>query len=99
VSYVVPGPQGSITVTPAVLVGLVANAAETVDGAQVRRGRRRLEVEVADGRARVRLELTTRYGIVLPELARKVQERVAAAVTEMCRVDVEAVHVSVEEVA
>jgi uncharacterized alkaline shock family protein YloU len=99
VSYVVPGPQGSITVTPTALAALVARAAETVDGAQVRRGRRRLEVDVADGRARVRLELTTRYGIVLPQLARMVQERVAAAVTEMCRVDVEAVDVSVEEIA
>jgi uncharacterized alkaline shock family protein YloU len=35
---------------------------------------------------------------VLPELARTVQERVAAAVATMCSVDVESVDVSVEEV-
>ena len=48
-----------------------------VDGVQVRRGRRRLEIDVALGEARVRLELTARYGTVLPEVARAVQERVA----------------------
>jgi uncharacterized alkaline shock family protein YloU len=64
----------------------------------VRRGRRRLEVEVADGRAHVRLELSARYGIVLPHLAREVQERVAAALTSMCGVEVEAIDVSVEAV-
>jgi uncharacterized alkaline shock family protein YloU len=98
VSFLLEEREGTITVTPSALGELVARAAEAVDGAQVRRGRRRLEVELADGTARVRLELTARYGVVLPELARAVQERVALALTTMCRVDVEAVDVSVEEV-
>jgi uncharacterized alkaline shock family protein YloU len=85
-------------VPPSVLADLVARAAETVDGAQVRRGRRRLEVELANGGARIRLELAARYGTVLPDLARAVQERVAVAVEATCGVSVEAVDVSVEEV-
>jgi uncharacterized alkaline shock family protein YloU len=97
-SYVLPGDRGSITVTAAVLNDLVVRAAESVDGAQVRRGRRRLELTVADGHASVRLELSARYGAVLPVLARAVQERVADALAGMCGVEVDAVDVSVEAV-
>jgi uncharacterized alkaline shock family protein YloU len=95
-SYVVPGDHGSITVTASVLTELVVRAAESVNGAEVRRGRRRLEIDVAEGHARVRLELSARYGVVLPRLARDVQERVADALASMCRVEVDAVDVSVE---
>ena len=97
-SYMVDGERGSITVTPSALAGLVVRAAETVDGVEVRRGRRRLEIDVADGRAHVRLELSARYGVVLPQLARQVQERVAHALSSMCRVEVDGIDVSVEEV-
>ena len=97
-SYVVPGDRGSITVTASVLNELVVQAAESVEGAEVRRGRRRFEVNVAEGHAGVRLELTARYGVVLPELARQVQERVADALTTMCGVEVDAIDVSVEAV-
>jgi uncharacterized alkaline shock family protein YloU len=98
VSYVVSDARGSITVTASALTELVVRAAESVDGVEVRRGRRHLEIEVADARARVRLELSARYGVVLPRLARMVQERVSAALTSMCSVDVDAVDVSVEAV-
>lgn len=97
-SYVVDGARGSITVTPSALAGLVVSAAEAVDGAEVRRGRRRLEIDVAEGHASVRLELSARYGLVLPDLAREVQRRVAEALSAMCRVEVDKVDVSVEEV-
>ena len=97
-SFILEEVQGTITVTPSALAGLVAAAAERVDGVHVHRGRRRLEIDLADGTARVRLELTARYGLVLPELARDVQEQVAEALTTMCRVVVETVDVSVEEV-
>jgi uncharacterized alkaline shock family protein YloU len=90
--------SGSVTVSPAALNQLVVQAAESVSGAQVRRGRRRLEVDVADGHARVRLELSAPYGAELPRLARKVQERVADALAAMCAVEVDAVDVSVEAV-
>jgi len=98
VSYVVTDVRGSITVTASALADLVVRAADSVDGAEVRRGRRHLEIEVADAKARVRLELAARYGVVLPRLARMVQERVTAALTSMCAVDVDAVDVSVEAV-
>jgi len=64
----------------------------------VRRGRRRLDVDVALGEANVRLELTARYGLVLPEVAREVQERVADALATMCAVRIGTVDISVEEV-
>jgi uncharacterized alkaline shock family protein YloU len=99
-SYVVPEAAGTITVTPPALAGLVIQAAEAVDGVQVRRGRRRLDVvvDVALGEANVRLELTARYGLVLPEVAREVQERVADALVSTCAVRIGNVDVSVEEV-
>ncbi|HKC21390.1 MAG TPA: Asp23/Gls24 family envelope stress response protein [Gaiellaceae bacterium] len=97
-SYVIAGDRGSVTVTPAAMTQLVVQAAESVTGVEVRRGRRRLEIEVADGHAQVRLELSARYGLVLPPLARTVQERVADALTTMCGVEVDAVDVSVEAV-
>jgi len=95
---VLPEPEGTITVTPPALAGLVIQAAEAVDGVQVRRGRRRLDIDVTLGKARVRLELTARYGLVLPEMARAVQERVADALATMCAVRIASVDVSVEEV-
>ena len=98
-SYVVPqSTGGSITVTPAALHSLVARAGDSVDGAQVRRGRRRLDVEVSAGHARIRLELIARYGAILPEVARAVQEEVASALATMCAVEVDGVDVFVEEV-
>jgi uncharacterized alkaline shock family protein YloU len=97
-SMVVSEPAGTITVTPPALAGLVAQAAEAVDGVQVRRGRRRLEIDVALGEASVRLELTARYGLVLPDVARQVQARVADALATMCGVSIGSVDVSVEEV-
>jgi uncharacterized alkaline shock family protein YloU len=97
-SYTVPGDRGAITVTDSALSELVVGAAEGVEGAEVRRGRRRLDIDVADRHASVRLELSARYGVVLPTLARQVQERVADALAAMCGVEVDAVDVSVEAV-
>ena len=97
-SLVLPEAEGTITVTPSALAGLVIQAAEAVDGVLVRRGRRRLDIDVALGEARVRLELSARYGLVLPDVARDVQERVADALVTMCAVRIGSVDVSVEEV-
>ena len=90
---------GSVVVTPGVLAQIVQRATESVDGARVRarRPRRGLDLEVDDGRARVELDLSVRYGVVLPDLARDVQERVATALVTMCGLEVEAVDVSIEE--
>ena len=88
-----------IKVTDAALTQIVVRAAEQVDGVRVRRPRRRLEVELADGAARVEVELAVAFGRVLPDVARAVQERVAGALGTMCAVDVTAVNVSIEELA
>ena len=97
-TFVLDEPGGTITVTAPVLADLVTQAAEGVDGARVRRGRRRPEIEVGADGWRVHLELAARYGVVLPDVARRVQEQVAEALTTMCKVTVETIDVSVEEV-
>ena len=91
------GPGGTITITPAALTQVVVRAAEGTAGARVRRPRRGLEIELEDGHARVQLELAARFGLVLPDLARDVQDRVSGALEGMCGLVVDAVDVSVEE--
>ena len=95
--YVLQEESGSIDVTAGALAQIVQRAVESVDGARVRRPRRGLDLRLDDGRARVELELAARYGTVLPDLARDVQERVADALSTMVDLDVEAVDVSIEE--
>ena len=80
-----PEPEGTITVTPPALAGLVIQAAEAVDGVQVRRGRRRLDIDVALGEARVRLELSARYGLVLPDVADRKSTRLNSSHTATSR--------------
>ncbi len=92
------GPEGAITVAPAALTRLVVRAAESVDGARVRRPRRSVEVGHGGGRASVSLELAVGYGKPVPELARAVQERVAAALAATSGLSVERVDVAVEEI-
>jgi uncharacterized alkaline shock family protein YloU len=95
---VIREPAGTISIPPGTLAQIVQSAAESVDGARVRRPRRTLELDVDDdSRARVALELRVRYGVVLPQLARSVQERVAEALSDMCGLEVEAVDVAIEE--
>ena len=95
--YVLREDGGSIEVTPAALAQIIQGAAESADGARVRRPRRGLDLRLDDGHAHVELELAARYGVVLPDLARDVQERVAEALTAMVDLEVEAVDVSIEE--
>jgi uncharacterized alkaline shock family protein YloU len=92
------GGGGSVTVTDAALGQIVLQAAEAVEGARVRKPKRHLEIAIADGHARVELELAVAYGRVLPDVAREVQEQVTDALHRMCALRVDAVDVSVEEV-
>jgi uncharacterized alkaline shock family protein YloU len=96
-AHVIQGEAGTIEISTGALAQLVIQAAESADGARVRRPRRGLEIEVDAGRVRVELELAARFGVVLPELARDVQERVADALQAMCGLTVQAIDVSVEE--
>lgn len=95
--HVLREPGGTVTVTAAAIAGLVARAAESVAGAHVRRPKRGLEVELAAGRARVRLELAADLGTVLPELGRAVQDAVAVALRRSCGIVAESVEVSIHE--
>jgi uncharacterized alkaline shock family protein YloU len=88
---------GSVRVSEAALSEIVRRAVESVDGARLRKGRRRLGVELQEGRARAELQLAVVYGRVLPEVCAAVQEQVADALGRMFEVDVEAVDVTVEQ--
>jgi len=88
---------GSVRVSEVALTEIVRRAVSSVEGARLRKGRRRLGVELEGGRARAELQLAVAYGRVLPEVSTAVQERVADALARMCDVEVEAVHVTVEE--
>jgi uncharacterized alkaline shock family protein YloU len=88
---------GSVRLSEVALTEIVRQAVASVEGARLRKGRRRIGVELQDGRARAELQLAVAYGRVLPEVAGAVQERVAEALARMCDVEVEAVHVTVEE--
>ena len=92
------GSAGTVTVTAGALTELVARAARSVDGARVRRPKRSIEIRHDRGRASVELELGSRYGVPLPELARSVQERVAEALGRVSGLEVERVDVVLEEV-
>jgi uncharacterized alkaline shock family protein YloU len=98
-THVVDERGESITVSPGALSQIVVRAAESIEGVRVRLPlpRRRVEVVLRDGHARVELALAVRYGEILPDVARDVQHRVADALARMCAVDVEAVEVTVEE--
>jgi uncharacterized alkaline shock family protein YloU len=96
---VVTEDEGSIIVPAATLARIVVRAAERVEGARVRRPRRGVDVSVADGAAEVSLQLTARYGSVLPSLAEGVQAEVRDALDAMCELDVRRVDVRVEELA
>ena len=87
-SHVIDG----ITITDGALAQIVSAAAEQVDGVRVRRR----GIAFEDGR--VSVSLASRYGSVLPQAARDVQERVAGALSSMCELEV-AVDVSVDELS
>ena len=88
---------GSVRVSEATLSDIVRRAVASVEGARLRKGRRRLGVELEGGRARAELQLVVAYGRVLPEVCTAVQERVADALARMCDVEIEAIDVTVEE--
>jgi uncharacterized alkaline shock family protein YloU len=95
---VLRGPEGSITLPAGALTQLVVGAAESVEGARVRRPKRTVQVEHGPGSAAVALGLTVAHGESLPAVARAVQERVAEAVSATCGLEVASVDVLVEAV-
>jgi hypothetical protein len=95
--HTIAGSGGTIRIEGDALAGLVVAAAELVEGARVRRPRRGLTVAVADGRARVELELAVRYGSSLPEVGSLVQTGVADALRTSAGLVVDGVDVSIVE--
>lgn len=87
---------GSVRVSEAALTEIVRRAVASVGGVRLRKGRRRLGVELGHGRARAELALAVEYGRVLPEVCAAVQERVADALARACDVEVESVDVTVQ---
>jgi uncharacterized alkaline shock family protein YloU len=88
---------GSVRVSEAALAQIVGGAVSSVEGARLRRGRRRLELALDGGHARAELEVAVTYGLFLPDVVRAVQESVGEALGRMCEVEVDAVDVSVVE--
>ena len=95
--HTIAGAGGTIRIEGDALAALVVAAAELVEGARVRRPRRGMTVAVADGRARVELELAVRYGSTLPEVGEAVQREVSEALRASAGLEVDAVDVSIEE--
>jgi uncharacterized alkaline shock family protein YloU len=93
------GQAGTITVAAVALDRLVVHAAESVEGARVRRPKRSVDVAHRAGLASVSFELAIEQGVRVPELARTVQKRVADAVAATTGLDVERVDVTVAEIA
>jgi hypothetical protein len=92
------GPEGSITVTGPALARLVARAAQSVEGARVRRPKRAVEVGRHDGRVTASVELAVRQGVPIPALALDVQRRVGEALARLSGLEVERVDVEIGEV-
>lgn len=95
---VLPGHGGTITVAPAALERLVVRAAESVEGARVRRPKRSVDIAHGAGRATVSFELAVGHDVAVPELARAVQARVAEAVASTSGLAIESVDVTVAEI-
>jgi uncharacterized alkaline shock family protein YloU len=95
--FSVTNAEGTVSITAAALGRAVAAAAETIDGVRVRRPRRGIDLAVSGDRARVSLVLAARQGVVLPEAASSVQERVAAALESTLGL-ASTVDVTVEEI-
>jgi uncharacterized alkaline shock family protein YloU len=96
-SFVIRSDRGTVTVAPGVLSQVVVQSAESVEGARVRRPRRGLEVEVEGSAVNVSVEVAVRFGLVLPDVGREVQERVGEALGSVCGLETRSVDVSVEE--
>ena len=76
-ALVLPGHEGTITVAASALELVVVRAAESVEGARVRKPKRTVEVAHEPGRASVSFELAIERGGRVLDLAAVVQEEKA----------------------
>jgi uncharacterized alkaline shock family protein YloU len=91
------------TISSDILASYAADAAREVDGV---RGlvesplhrHKGVRIVDEDGRVRVELHLAVEWGASIPQVGREVQQRVAAYLERMAKVDPEAVDVIVDEI-
>ena len=96
-------PQLMATISSDILASYAADAAREVDGV---RGlvesaiprHKGVRISEEDGRVRVELHLAVEWGASVPDVGREVQQRVAAYLERMAKVDPEAVDVIVDEI-
>ena len=98
--------NGSINIAEDVVAAIAADAIGEIEGVGSmcqniteqftgKKGLRGVRAEVKDGEIIVDVYLMVRYGYVIPETARKVQDSVSAAVSGMTGYNVHAVNVHV----
>ena len=90
------------TISSDILASYAADAAREVDGVRglvesALHRRKGVRIVDDDGRLRVELHLAVEWGVSIPEVGREVQERVAAYLERMAKVEPEAVDVIVDE--
>jgi len=91
------------TISSDILASYAADAAREVDGVRglvesALHRRKGVRIVDEDGRVRVELHLAVEWGVSIPEVGREVQQRVAAYLERMAKVDPEAVDVIVDEI-
>jgi uncharacterized alkaline shock family protein YloU len=91
------------TISSDILASYAADAAREVDGV---RGlvesaiprHKGVRISEEDGRVRVELHLAVEWGASVPDVGREVQQRVAAYLARMAKVEPESVDVIVDEI-
>ncbi len=91
------------TISSDILASYAADAAREVDGVRglvesALHRHKGVRIVDDDGRVRVELHLAVEWGASIPEVGRKVQQRVAAYLERMAKVEPEAVDVIVDEI-
>jgi uncharacterized alkaline shock family protein YloU len=91
------------TISSDILASYAADVAREVDGVQglvesALHRRKGVRIVDDDGRVRVELHLAVEWGVSIPEVGREVQQRVAAYLERMAKVEPEAVDVIIDEI-
>jgi uncharacterized alkaline shock family protein YloU len=91
------------TISSDILASYAADAAREVDGVRglvesALHRHKGVRIVDDDGRVRVELHLAVEWGASIPKVGRDVQQRVAAYLERMAKVDPEAVDVIIDEI-
>ncbi len=92
-----------MTISSDILASYAADAAREVDGVRglvesALHRHKGVRIVDDDGRVRVELHLAVEWGASIPNVGRDVQQRVAAYLERMAKVDPEAVDVIIDEI-